>query len=151
MTVSLRPMRWWDIEAVLVLEVELFGTESWSDAMFWSELAERQSRHYLVAVDDDVVVGYAGLCAYAPHEAYVQTIGVTGARQGSGIGTMLLRALIDEADQRGCARLDLEVRADNPVAIGLYAAHGFRRIGLRRAYYQPSGADAAVMRRDRPA
>jgi ribosomal-protein-alanine N-acetyltransferase len=151
MSVELRAMRWWDIEPVMAMERALFGEEAWSESMFWSELAERDTRHYLVAADGDTVVGYAGLCAYAPHEAYVQTVGVDSSRQREGIGTALLRALIDEADGRGCERLDLEVRADNDGAIALYAAHGFTRVGLRRGYYQPSGTDAAVMRRQRPA
>jgi ribosomal-protein-alanine N-acetyltransferase len=151
MTVELRPMRWQDIESVLRMEAELFADESWSEAMFWSELKEVETRHYVVAVDGDDVIGYAGLCAYAPHEAYVQTIGVTGSRQGEGIGTRLLLDLIAEADRRGCPRLDLEVRADNAVAIALYERHGFHQIGVRRGYYQPSGKDAAVMRRERNA
>jgi len=149
MTVELRPMRWWDIDPVMRLEAELFPDESWTETMFWSELAQRETRHYVVAVDDDEVVGYAGLCAYAPHEAYVQTIGVTQARQREGIGTRLLFDLIAEADRRGCPRLDLEVRADNDTAIAMYEHHGFHRIGVRRGYYQPSGTDAVVMRRER--
>lgn len=149
MTVELRPMRWWDIDAVMGLETELFGDESWTETMFWSELAQRETRHYVVAVDGDDVIGYAGLCAYAPHEAYVQTIGVTKARQGEGVGTRLLFELIEEAGRRGCPRLDLEVRADNDTAITLYEHHGFHRIGIRRGYYQPSGTDAVVMRRER--
>jgi len=149
MTVELRPMRWWDIDPVMRLEAELFPDESWTETMFWSELAQRETRHYVVAVDDDEVVGYAGLCAYAPHEAYVQTIGVTKARQREGIGTRLLFDLIAEADRRGCPRLDLEVRADNDTAIAMYEHHGFHRIGVRRGYYQPSGTDAVVMRRER--
>jgi ribosomal-protein-alanine N-acetyltransferase len=79
----------------------------------------------------------------------VQTIGVTGSRQRAGIGTQLLTELIDEAARRGCRRLDLEVRADNAHAIALYEHHGFHRIGVRRGYYQPSGTDAVVMRRER--
>lgn len=146
-TATLRAMRWWDIAPVMVLEHELFGEEAWSDAMFWSELAEHTSRHYLVAEAGDDIVGYAGLCSYAPHDAYVQTIAVAPAHQRRGLGTRLLTALIDEAARRGCVRLDLEVRADNPVAIGLYERHGFERIGVRRRYYQPSGVDAVVMRR----
>jgi ribosomal-protein-alanine N-acetyltransferase len=149
MTVELRPMRWEDIEAVLRMETELFGDEPWTESMFWSELAQRETRHYVVAADGDEVVGYAGLCAYAPHEAYVQTIGVTGSRQRAGIGTRLLLELVDEAARRGCPRLDLEVRADNANAIALYEHHGFRQIGVRRGYYQPSGTDAVVMRRER--
>jgi ribosomal-protein-alanine N-acetyltransferase len=147
-TTSVRAMRWWDIEPVMRLERELFGDEAWTDTMFWSELAESATRHYLVAdTADGEVIAYAGLCAYPPHESYVQTIAVAPAHQGHGLGTRLLTLLIDESVRRGCRRLDLEVRADNPVATALYERHGFTRIGLRRGYYQPSGVDAVVMRR----
>jgi ribosomal-protein-alanine N-acetyltransferase len=151
MTVDLRSMRWWDIERVMRLEHQLFAEDAWTDTLFWSELAERTSRHYVVAADADDVVGYAGLCVYSIDQAYVQTIGVDGGHQGVGIGRALLRALLAEADGRGCRHVDLEVRADNARAIGLYESHGFRPVGVRRGYYQPSGADALVMRRDRPA
>ena len=43
----------------------------------------------------------------------------------------------------------LEVRADNETAQGLYQRRGFAEIGRRRGYYQPSGADAVVMKRKR--
>jgi [ribosomal protein S18]-alanine N-acetyltransferase len=148
MTVDLRAMRWWDIPAVMDLERQLFTEDAWSDAMFWSELAERDSRHYVVAEDTGDVVGYAGLCAYLSGEAYVQTIAVAAGRQRHGVGTMLLSDLLDDADRRGCLHVDLEVRADNPGAIAMYARYGFRRLGVRRGYYQPSGADAVIMRRE---
>lgn len=149
-TVMVRAMRWWDIDPVMRLELELFGDEAWTDTMFWSELAESASRHYLVAEADGEVVAYAGLCAYPPHESYVQTIAVAPMHQGHGLGARLLTELIDESARRRCKRLDLEVRADNEVAIALYERHGFTRVGLRRGYYQPSGVDAVVMRRVRP-
>ena len=149
MTVELRPMRWWDIEPVMRMESELFADDAWSDAMFWSELAERDSRTYVVAVDGDLVVGYAGLCAYDADVSYVQTIGVTASHQRAGVGTALLQALLEAADSRGSRQVDLEVRADNTSAIDLYRKHGFAPLGLRKGYYQPSGADALVMRRSR--
>ena len=149
MSAQLRPMRWWDIDAVMRMELELFADDAWSDTMFWSELAERESRTYLVAVDGEDVVGYAGLCAYSVDVSYIQTIGVTADHQGHGIGTTLLVALLDHADSRGASQVDLEVRADNASAIRLYERHGFGRVGVRRGYYQPSGADALVMRRSR--
>jgi ribosomal-protein-alanine N-acetyltransferase len=77
----------------------------------------------------------------------VQTIAVVPDQQGRGLGTRLLLDVIAESKRRGCERLDLEVRADNEVAIRLYERHGFSRVGLRRGYYQPSGTDAVVMRR----
>jgi len=146
-TVTVRPMRWWDIGPVMQLEHELFGAEAWTDTMFWSELAEHDSRWYVVAASGVDVLAYAGLCAYAPHEAYVQTIAVAPGAQRRGIGTRLLTDLIAEASRRGCRYLDLEVRADNSVAIALYERHGFTVTGRRRGYYQPSGTDALVMRR----
>jgi ribosomal-protein-alanine N-acetyltransferase len=144
--VALRPMRWWDIPPAMEIEHELFGDEAWTDAMFWSELAARDTRHYLVAEDDGRVVGYAGLCAYTPEETYVQTIAVAANTQRRGVGTALLRALLDEANRRGAHRVDLEVRADNDSAQRMYVAHGFTAIGIRPRYYQPSGVDAVVMR-----
>jgi ribosomal-protein-alanine N-acetyltransferase len=148
MSVDVQRMRWWHIEPVMNLERTLFVEDAWTDTMFWSELAEPATRHYVVAVDDEEVVGYAGLCAYDAGESYVQTIGVVPDRQRAGIGTALLADLLDEAGRRGCSRVDLEVRDGNEEAIRLYERHGFRRVGIRRGYYQPSGADALVMRRD---
>jgi [ribosomal protein S18]-alanine N-acetyltransferase len=143
----MRPMRWWDIEPVMAIETELFGDEAWGDAMFWSELAQHDTRLYLVEETDGVVTAYAGLCAYAPHEAYVQTLAVAPRAQRRGTGTALLESLIDETRERGIDHLDLEVRADNDAARRLYERHGFAEIAVRQNYYQPSGTDAVVMRR----
>lgn len=148
----MRRMRWWDIQPLMAIERELFAEDSWSDTMFWSELAQRDTRMYVVEEDDrGAVCAYAGLCAYAPHEAYIQTIAVAPTAQRKGIGEQLLTSLLAEADRRKCDHVDLEVRADNDTAIRLYERHGFDRIGLRRGYYQPSGTDAVVMRRERAA
>ncbi|WP_456600103.1 ribosomal protein S18-alanine N-acetyltransferase [Blastococcus sp. SYSU DS0616] len=148
MTVRLRPMRLADLPAVMELEEELFAPDTWTVAMYRDELARTDTRHYLVAEDEGAVVGYAGLIAY-DDEAHVATIGVTGARQGEGIGARLLDALLAEADRRGAPVVLLEVRADNETAQGLYRRRGFAEIGRRRGYYQPSGTDAVVMKRER--
>ena len=147
MSARLRPMRLGDLEAVLQMEEELFAPDTWTAAMYRDELARTDTRHYLVAEDGAGVVGYAGLIAY-PEEAHIATIGVTGARQGEGIGARLLDTLLAETDTRSRVVL-LEVRADNEVAQELYRRRGFTEIGRRRGYYQPSGDDAVVMKRKR--
>ncbi len=156
--VALRPMRWWDVEPVVALERELFGATAWSAEAFWSELAHPQTRWYAVALDPGAaapsapaapggrILGYAGLLVTGS-EADVQTIAVRADAQGRGLGTTLLHALMDEAVRRGATSLLLEVRADNGPAIALYRREGFERIAVRRAYYQPGGVDAWVMRR----
>lgn len=146
--IALRAMRLADLPTVMQLEEELFAPDTWTVAMYRDELAQTDTRHYLVAEDDGAVVGYAGLIAY-DDEAHVATIGVTGTRQGEGIGAQLLDALLAEADRRSPVVL-LEVRADNGHAQELYRRRGFGEIGRRRGYYQPSGEDAVVMKRIKP-
>ena len=140
-------MRWWHVEPVMELEHELFAEEMWSAAAFWNELAETATRHYVVALDGEVLLGYAGL-AVTGDEAHVLTIGVTGAAQGRGTGTALLRDLLAAAGDRTVL---LDVRVDNDPALRLYERHGFVSVGRRRRYYQPSGTDALVMARPAPA
>lgn len=143
---SLTRMRWWHVESVLPIEQALFGEEPWSARLFWSELGQVATRHYVVALDGDEVVGYAGLCDY-PDGAWVQTMAVSPSAQGRGLGALLLQDLLAEAAHRGRHTVELEVRADNATAQRLYARHGFTRTGVRRGYYQPSGTDAWVLTR----
>ena len=169
-SIRLRPMRWWDVDAVQALDAELFGATAWTPAAFWSELAAGPTRWYVVAEEGadssgaagvpgatflpnspadspaTSLAGYAGLLVPGP-EADVQTIAVAPSAQGRGVGTRLLRALTARAARSGARSLLLEVRADNAAAIALYEREGFERISVRRRYYQPGDVDAWIMRR----
>jgi ribosomal-protein-alanine N-acetyltransferase len=138
-------MRWWHVDELLVIEEDLFGPEKWTATMFWNELAH--GYHYVVALDGERVVGYAGLAVTGPGEAWVQNIAVRRDAQRRGIGRTLLENLLAEAGRRGVDRTLLEVAADNAGAQKLYATYGFEAVGLRRGYYQPSNTDAVVMLR----
>jgi len=146
-TFVLRPMTRADLDLVLDLERALFGEEAWSREMLLGELRQQPaSRHYLVADDDGAIAGYAGLLG-AGWQGDVLTLAVAAGRWGQGIGSALLEALLAEAATRGCTEVFLEVRTDNIRAQRLYRRYGFAEIGIRKGYYQPSGADALVMRR----
>jgi ribosomal-protein-alanine N-acetyltransferase len=159
-----------DLVDVIALEHELFPEDPWTPEMFADEVAQPpESRLYLIAeadagdggvADGDIVsgrraergnamAGYAGLM-FIPGgtQADVLTIAVRPAHWGQGIGSALLAALLGAARDRGCTEVFLEVRADNPRAHGLYRRRGFEELGVRRGYYQPSGVDAIVMRKD---
>ena len=143
---SVRVMRWWDVDEVAGLERDLFAHDPWSVEQFWSELAHvPETRWYAVHEDADGIDGYVGLFAVPP-EADVQTIAVAPRSQGNGLGRELLEALVAEAVGRGCAQLFLEVRVDNDRAISLYERTGFERQG-RRANYYGDGVDALILRR----
>jgi ribosomal-protein-alanine N-acetyltransferase len=134
-----------DLDTVMRLEEELFAPDTWTRSMYREELARRDTRHYVVAVDGAEVVGYAGLIAY-PDEAHIATIGVTGTRQHEGIGALLLDTLLAQADATGTPVL-LEVRAADEPTQFFYRRRGFAPIGVRPRYYPLSGEDAVVMRR----
>ncbi|MEV0847892.1 ribosomal protein S18-alanine N-acetyltransferase [Streptomyces sp. NPDC049954] len=143
-------MRWWDIDAVLALERELFPDDAWSRGMFWSELAHARgtgaTRHYVVATGPEgQLLGYGGLAA-SGDLADVQTIAVARAAWGAGLGSRLLTDLLRSATAFECAEVMLEVRVDNERAQKLYERFGFEAIGFRRGYYQPGNVDALVMR-----
>jgi ribosomal-protein-alanine N-acetyltransferase len=133
-----------DVIAVSVLEQRLFPVDAWPLQMFYDELSQPETRHYVVAEGSDGIVGYAGLMCIEPI-ADVQTIAVVPEYEGRGIGTTLLTLLIAEARRRYAADLLLEVRADNPRAQQLYLRFGFEQIHVRPRYYR-DGVDALIMR-----
>jgi len=147
-SVRLVPLEYEDLPRVAELERQLFaGDDPWSESMLRAELDH--GNYYVGARVDERLVGYAGLALVGTRrdaEASVHTIGVDPAWQRRGVGRILLAALLAVADEFR-APVYLEVRTDNAAAIGLYLAHGFTTIGLRRGYYQPSGADAFTMAR----
>jgi len=146
--VTLRSMNQTDIPAVHTLECRLFPVDAWPLQMFHDELAQAETRHYLVAEIAGEIVGYAGLMCIEPI-ADVQTIAVVPECEGMGIGSALLTELIAEGRRRRAADVLLEVRADNPRAQQLYRRFGFEQIHVRPRYYR-DGVDALIMRLQLP-
>lgn len=142
--VTLRDMTADDVTAVEVLERRLFPVDAWPMQMFFDELAQVDTRRYVVAEAEGQIVAYAGLMCIEPI-ADVQTIAVVPEFEGRGIGSAILTELIEEARRRGAAEVLLEVRADNPRAQALYVRFGFEQIHVRRRYYR-DGTDALIMR-----
>jgi len=97
--------------------------------------------HYLLAGPDgevpepgDPVAGFSmSRHGYEEEELLLFAIAPAFRRRGAG-GRLLARFAV-AAQQRGAARLLLEMRRGNP-AEALYRAQGFEPIGLRKDYYR---------------
>lgn len=122
-------------------------------------LAEPTDGSYsLVACVEGEVVGNLGLHTLPknPRRRHVGQIGmaVRDDWQGRGVGTALMAAAIDLADNwLNLGRIELDVYTDNAAAIRLYEAFGFEREGVGRAFAFRGGGyvDAYLMARLGPA
>ena len=112
--------------------------------------------HYMIVATDTVneVVGAIGLdCFSAPrmrHVAKVGPLAVHPAMKGKGVGSKLMKAIIDFADNwLNIRRLELLVYADNAPAIALYKKFGFTIEGTLRDCSFKSGCyiDAHIVAR----
>ena len=100
------------------------------------------------------ILGNAGLHAKSGRQKHVATLGIAISDdfQGKGIGSRLLAALIDAAENwHDIHRIDLMVFTDNAPAIGLYRKFGFEIEGTLRNYAFRDGsyADSHIMARIR--
>ena len=117
-------------------------------------LAEPVDGDFIFAAEvNGEVVGNAGLHHHkSPRRAHSMDIGmaVRDDFQGKGVGTALMKALVELADGwLNVSRLELTVYTDNHRAIALYEKFGFVREGTHRAYALRDGhyIDAHCMAR----
>ena len=111
----------------------------------------------LVAERDGAIIGSVGLdsVGVALRRRHAMGLGILVAReaQGQGVGTALMQAVCDYADNwLGILRIELTVYADNAVAQRLYARFGFELEGRFRGYALRDGVyvDALAMARFHP-
>ena len=80
---------------------------------------------FFVALDGDVIVGTA-LAGYDGHRGWLYSIAVSPDRQRCGIGTKLVRHAEEVLAQRGCPKLNLQVRTDNAAVVAFYESLGYQ-------------------------
>jgi ribosomal-protein-alanine N-acetyltransferase len=141
--VDIVPMRRKHVRDVLTIERRVYP-RPWSAALFFSEISQRKSRYYVVAVVHKEVAGYGGLMVHED-EGHITTIAVLPEMQHKGIGTRMMLDMMEEARRREAQTVALEVRVANWPAQRLYSWFGFRPVGVRKNYYAETGEDALVM------
>jgi len=124
----------------------------WSTAEMWSKRlaagADNERRVALVAVDQGQVVGHCGLWqnerVRLAHGGSL-AIGVAPRWQGKGVGSRLLAAALEVADNwMALRRVELTVYIDNAPALALYRKFGFEVEGELRDYAVRDGRLANV-------
>lgn len=107
----------------------------------WDRAHLRDCR--LVARAGDRIVGWAALSPVSNRCVYggVAEVSVYVAARawGQGIGTLLLRALVEASEGAGIWTLQAGIFPENVASIRLHEACGFRKVGIRERLGQMDG------------
>jgi ribosomal protein S18 acetylase RimI-like enzyme len=82
-------------------------------------------RDLFFVADDGGVVGTV-MGGYDGHRGWVYAVAVSPRQRRRGIGSALMQRLVAALAERGCLKVNLQVRAWNTEAIPFYESLGFR-------------------------
>ena len=96
-----------------------------------------------VALENNKVIGWAGLQPVSVREVYQGVVEVTiyidNVSAGKGIGSSLMKHLISESEKAGIWMLYASIFPENIASIRLHLSNGFREIGYREKIAQLDG------------
>lgn len=138
----IRRMRSDDLSEVVRIENDNFSMP-WSMKSFEDSLS-RDYNIYLVAEEDGKIAGYCGMLL-SPFEGQINNVCVDKAFRCRGIGSKMLKSLLETGKERGITEFTLEVRKSNEKAIALYEKLGFVSEGIRKGFYDRPKEDAVIM------
>ncbi len=117
----------------------------WNYNTFKTELLNPNSK-YIVAKVNKKIVGFAGIWK-AVDDIHITNIVTAKKFRKHHIGSTMLLKLIEMAEtEKEINSITLEVNANNEPAIKLYEKFGFKKVGLRKKYYNNT-YDAIIMTR----
>ena len=131
-----------DLSQVCTIEDETFSTP-WDEKSFLDSI-NHKDRIYLVAKEDEKVLGYCGMWN-SIDEGQITNVAVKEENRNKKIGYNMLKALINEGKNNNLKSFVLEVRVSNDKAINLYHKLGFKDCGIRKGYYSKPKEDAIIM------
>ena len=132
----MRPADWAAVASIyaewIATRNATFETEvpSWED---WD--GTHLSSLRLVAELDGEIVGWAAVSAVSDRCCYAgvaeNSVYVAESARGRGVGTGLLRALIQSAEEAGIWTIQTGIFPENAVSVALHERCGFRVVGVR--------------------
>ena len=145
-TLTIRQAKLYDVPALARIERDSF-LYPWSVEQITHDITQNSRAYVAVAELDGETAGYADMWIVAD-EAQLFNIAIAPQFRGMGIGSILLRYMIEKAEAAGCRSMNLEVRRSNTPAFSLYRKSGFKESGVRKGYYAEDYEDAVLMDRE---
>ncbi len=132
---TIKEMTLEDLPRICQLEKQLFFSSPWKKEDYQYELESNVFAHYYVLIVDERIIGYMGLWIIY-EQMQITTLGVDPSCQSVGHGHRLMDHCLQEAKEHGCETISLEVRVSNEKAIHLYEDYHFKKVALRKNYYE---------------
>lgn len=127
----LRRMLARDLARVHAIEKEV-SANPWTSHIF----ASCFERYDAWVFERDLEVVGFGFMMFGAGEAHVLNLAIAPEAQHRGLGYKMLMHMINQAKQQIVQNIYLEVRYSNDVAVRLYERCGFKRMGIRKDYYE---------------
>ncbi|HMP84521.1 MAG TPA: N-acetyltransferase family protein [Verrucomicrobiota bacterium] len=106
--------------------------ETMEDRLRWFRHHD-ENHPVIVAVTDGRVVGWGSLSAYNPRSAYRRTLEssvyIHHQYHRCGIGSLVMRELIQRARQLGCHAIIAGIDAEQAASVALHTRLGFEKVG----------------------
>lgn len=115
----------------------------WSEKGISDELNNSHAR-FFVALVGGKVAGYIG-AHNVVGQVYITNVAVLPEHRCGGIGTALIKHLVDVSKSENAEFVTLEVRVSNAKAISLYSKMNFKEVGKRTNFYDNPREDALLM------
>ncbi len=138
-------------EMALIHEDCFAKHDRWSEQVFAKYLKDPKIVFVIQSPDSPNSYGFALGQHLDDEQTELLTLAVLSHEQGKGRGYDLLNEFIAGVKKQGRKSIFLEVAKNNAPALHLYKKAGFKRVGLRPAYYKVPNApniDAILMRLD---
>ena len=119
-----------EIKDILISDFDDF----WSYSTLKDELNSDNSLYFFIKNTQSLILGFIGIKIILD-EAELMNIVVKKDARNLGIGSFLLKKVIQEASNLKLKNIYLEVNELNISAINLYKKFNFTQIGLRKNYY----------------
>ena len=130
-----------DVPFISRLEEETFSMP-WSADSFLEMISKEDARYY-VAEEEGRILGGCGVLMIAG-EGNITNVVIAPEARNQGIGTAMLRHLMEEGNREGLRAYTLEVRVSNAPAIHVYEKLGFESAGIRPGFYEKPAEDAVI-------
>ena len=123
---------------ILISEFDDF----WTESIFKEELKSDNSNYIVAKNGLNKIVGFGGYKILVDNADIMNIVTKKSARN-TGIGTLILKNIIELIKFQNINHIILEVNENNIPAINLYKKFGFETIAERKNYY--NGTDNAII------